>query len=335
MTGRLYIDGTDIYSEYGAYVQGGGWNELVSMPPLKSVAVNDWQEEDGIEPDLSLPVLDTRDVQIKFACTAAYSRLFALYDLLSDGAYHAFDCTHIGRTYRLRLVGVSGQEVSGELATLTMKFADDFPLDGFKYAYPTSGLAPDDRFKIDGTRLSEYGLRVLKGSLSDITRSADVKPNMLRNIGSRSGAIYDPRNVTYKSKDVKLYCLMTAESLSALWRNYDALLYDLTRGEERKLWVGALERDFACYYKSCQVTDFFPEGKIWLQFTLTLTFIRDLRILDDDNVLATEDDIIIFTEDGQNAIDMQPDRYTLPPLRFVNDRNTLRLTGAGYFRFNN
>ena len=63
MEGRLFIDGGDAYLQYGAYVVNGGWNELVAYPPLKPVESNDWQEEDGIEADLSAPVLDTREVR--------------------------------------------------------------------------------------------------------------------------------------------------------------------------------------------------------------------------------------------------------------------------------
>lgn len=51
-------------------------------------------------------------------------------------------------------------------------------------------------------------------------------------------------------------------------------------------------------------------------------------------MLATEDNIIVFTENGVYAIDMLLDRYTYPSVRFVNDRATLRLTSNGKFRFN-
>ena len=51
MSGRFYIDGKDAFTEYGIYVQEGGYNELVAFPPLKAVTSNDWQEEDGGEPD--------------------------------------------------------------------------------------------------------------------------------------------------------------------------------------------------------------------------------------------------------------------------------------------
>lgn len=101
---------------------------------------------------------------------------------------------------------------------------------------------------------------------------------------------------------------MRADTLEELWRNYDALLYDLIRPNERKLWVDELGQEFLFYYKSCQVTEFYPTDKIWLQFTLTVTFTAVLRIGDGDVVLASEDKIIIFTQDDENAIDVQTNR---------------------------
>ena len=165
-------------------------------------------------------------------------------------------------------------------------------------------------------------------------KPAAVKQNLLRNIKTLSGAIYDGKAVTFKSKDVKLKCLMRAETLDGLWRNYDALLYDLTQPEERLLTVRELEQDFPCYYKSCQVSDFYPDGRIWLAFTLTLTFTGSFRLDDTDFVLATEDGVIVFTEDGENAIEMLPDKYSARSMQLVNDRLHIRLTGNGNIRFN-
>lgn len=335
MTGRLYIDGKDAYSVYGVYVVDGGWNELVAMPPLKPVESNDWQEEDGLEVDLSEPVLDTRTIQIRFALTQAYSRYFSLVKALSDGAYHVFDCTHIGRSYRLRLVSVGSFKAADVLGEVTLKFADDFPLNGYRYREPSSNIIQSDRFQLDSVPFSQYGVHILQGTLSEVVKTPDVKPNLLRDIESKQGAIYDPQRVTFKSKDVKISCLMRADTLEELWNNYDALLYDLIRPDERLLWIDDLERDFACYYKQCSVSEFYPENRIWLKFDITLTFIHDFRITDDDMVLASEDNIIIFTEDGTCAIELLPDRYKYPTFRFVNTKNRMRLTGQGNIRFNN
>lgn len=333
LDGRLYIDGKDLYTCYGVCVALGGWNELIAMPPLKAVSYNDWQEEDGIEPDLSAPVLNSQEATISFIIKDAYSRFFALLNTLSDGSYHIFDCISIGRTYRLRLVSCGSLTVYREFAQVQMKFADDFPLSDYTYRLPESTLSSDDRWTLDGRAFSDYGLRILQGSLSEVAKSADVKTNLLRNITTQQGAVYDPETVTYKSKDVKLYCLMTAPTCKALWRNYDALLYDLVRPDERLLGVSALEKDFPCYYKSCQVSEFFPdEDRAWLRFTLTLTFTRDFRITDDDMVLATEDDIIVFTEDGGFAIELAPMIVNNTVVRLVT-KDAVRLLSGGAIRF--
>lgn len=278
MIGRLYIDGNDAYLQYGAYVVSGGWNELVAYPPLKSVESNDWQEEDGVEADLSAPVLDTREVSVKFAFGSLFSSFSQFVNMLSDGAYHDFNCAYIGRQYRLRMTQTPNLDAAKALGTATIKFADDFPMQGYEYQAPTSDIPSCTDYLIDGKPTTDYGFIVLQGTMSDVRKPAAVKQNLLRNIGTISGAEYDGKNVTYKSKDVKLKCLMRAETLEELWRNYDALLHDLIQPEERMLTVNELKQDFPCYYKSCQVSGFYPNGKIWLAFTLTLTFTRDFRI---------------------------------------------------------
>lgn len=335
MTGRLYIDGRDAYRQWGVFVINGGWNELISYPPLKTPDTNDWQEEDGVEADLSDPKLNTKEVSVRFAYSGLYSRFLAFIELLSDGAYHDFNCSFIGRRFTLRMTQMPNLDTYRTLGFITLKFSNDFPLKDYTYKAPKSRIMRAEDYFIDGVPFTDYGCRILEGSLSEVMKTPAVKQNLLRNISTKNGATYDDLNVTFKSKDVKLNCLMRADTLDELWRNYDALLYDLIRPDERMLEVSELEQTFPCYYKSASVSVFYPEDKIWLEFTLTLTFTNSFRLDDDDFVLATEDGIIIFTEDGENAIEMLPDYFKYPSCRLVNDRVTLRLTGSGKIRFNN
>lgn len=309
ITGRLYIDGYDAYTQYGVYVVNGGWNDLVAFPPLKTVPSNDWQEEDGIEVDLSNPVLNTIEIQLKVALSGQYSYFADLIQHLSDGAYHTFECAYIGRTYRLRLVSQLNMSIVQTLETATLKLANDFPLDGYKYKAPSSSIISAEDYKFDGCKFSDYGVRVLKGTLAEVKKTPTVKTNLLRNLPHLSGAIYDSEQITFKTKDVKIFCLMRAESLNELWQNYDALLFDLIRPYEHLLWVDELKQEFPFYYKSCQVTEFFPVDKIWLKFTLTVTFIRSFRLDENERVLATENEIVVFTQDNVNAIDMSSDGF--------------------------
>lgn len=306
MTGRLYIDGLDAYRQWGVYVVSGGWNEVLSYPPLKTPDANDWQEEDGIEADLTSPQLNTKEVSIRFAYSGHFSRFLTFIDVLSDGAYHDFNCSSIGRRFTLRMTQMPNLDMAHTLGFITIKFCNDFPLKDYTYKAPESGMMRADDYLIDGLPFTDYGCRVLQGSLAEVIKTPAVKQNLLRNIASEPGAIYDGHRVTFKIKDVKLNCLMRADSLDELWRNYDALLFDLIRPDERLLEVSELEHIFPCYYKSASVTDFYPEDRIWLAFTLTLTFTHSFRLDNDDFVLATEDGIIIFTEDGDSVIGLHP-----------------------------
>lgn len=272
MTGRLYIDGKDIYTEFGVAVVEGGYNELVSYPPLKEVTTNDWQEEDGIEADLSAPVLNTRELTINFVAMRGVEGLGALADLLSDMAYHTFYHGRMNRKYRLRLVKQPNLQWSLQLGFVGFRFADDFPMEGYSYQPPVSTVSAYGDYTLDDRLLTDYGVRVLQGTLASIDKSPDVKPNLLRNIKTRAGAIYDNSRVTFKSKEVQVNCLMRAETMEEFWRNYDALLYDLTRPNERSLFVEVRGRKFPCYYKSCKTVKFYYTGKIWWEFTLTLVF---------------------------------------------------------------
>lgn len=300
-TGHLIVDGIDVYKEYGVYIVSGGYNGLLSFPPLKKVNQNDWQEYDGIDVDLSAPVLDTRDVSIKFA-VRNFSGIFSFIHQLSDGAYHTFFCREIGRQYTLRLTQQPNLKNLRLLGHTTLKFADDFPMNNYSYREPVNGIADDDNYKLDGTPFTKYGIYILNGSIDEITKSAQVKTNLLRNIPTNHGVQYDDKNVTYKSKDIKLNCLMRASSLRNLWHNYDSLLYDLVRPNEHMLWVGEVEQTFPFMYKSGQVSKFYSDGRIWLQFSLTLTITRSLRII--ELVLSSENGDIMILEDGETAIDL-------------------------------
>lgn len=304
MTGTLYIDGKDAYVNYGVFITSGGYKELSCFPPLKAVSSIDWGEEDGVEPDLTDTKLDTKEVAITFAAHRAML-VGAFFDLISDRAYHTFDFREMERVYRLRLTTESTLNAKQHLQSFTLRFANDFPLsDGYSYQQPQSGLVAQSGYELDGRSLAEYGVLILQGSDAEIQKSPAVKLNLLHNVSSRHGATYDGEVVKFKSKEVKLSCLMRAKNLTEFWRNYNALLFDLVRPGERSLYVDSTGYEYPCYYKSCSVTEFYPTGKIWFKFDLTLVF-TSFRIEDDEYLLASESGEWIMTEDGEFAIDLR------------------------------
>lgn len=303
MIENLYIDSRDVYALYGVFTAQGAYDDLLCYASLKGVAVNDWQEEDGEEPDLSAPVLDSREVAVKFGVHGSNYALGAFVDMFSDGAYHTFDFRDLGRSYKLRLVSQPNLELAYQLGFVTLRFADDFPLDGYAYKAPNSDVIPMQGYEIDGIDFSRYGVRILQGSVTEIEKSPSVKKNLLRDISVQSGVIYDGHKVTFETKDVKLNCLMCADSLSEFWQNYDALLFDLTREGERGLYVDTAGENYPCFYKSCSVSEFYPTGKIWFKFDLTLVF-TSFRVGADEYILASERGEWIITQTGDIAIDM-------------------------------
>jgi hypothetical protein len=273
MIGKLYIDNKDAYTSYGIFVTSGGYNELLAFHSLKNIESNDWPEEDGIEADLSQPALDTKEFRISFASHGKNS-VRAFFTLLSDKSYHSFDFRAIGRKYKLRLVSQSNLTVLKEMNVFTLQFANDFPIpENYTYSAPQSNIVPATGYKIDGLDFSQYGTYILKGSKAEVLKSPPVKKNLVLSFNNATGVMYDGEIVFFKTKEVTLNCLMRAGTLSEFWRNYDAMLYNLVRPEERRLSVDYAGREYPCHYKSCKVTKFEPTGKIWFQFALIFVFI--------------------------------------------------------------
>ena len=115
---------------------------------------------------------------------------------------------------------------------------------------------------------ADYGARVLGDVVDEMERRNEVKTGLLRKFSTKPGAFYDKAALfCEKGGDRQVRLLMRADTLAELWRNYDALLFDLIRPGAR------LYKEAPFYYSSCHVDKFIPdEPRPWLQFTLTLTF---------------------------------------------------------------
>ena len=286
---------------YHAFVAKGGYGELVQWPALKAVKGNDWQEMDGYEPDLSDIHLDTRELEVKFVCMGSLDNLRAFYDFLLSEPKMTYNFSDIGRTLTLRVLSMPSLLHAITFNEIAVRFAADSPLEGYTYQSPSSSLPTRNDYVIDGTPLSAYGIRVLKGTVAGVARGADVKPLLVRNLSVTDGATYDEMpaiyvgggwtreesdaEVTVRSRDITLKCFMTGASAS-VWRNYDALLADLTRINQsasdstlagaRTIAISALGTTFQCFYKSQSVTEFTTDGTtVWIKFDLTLTLFSE------------------------------------------------------------
>lgn len=315
MANKNYIDDIDLYSTYRILVAEGGYKDLISYHALIKPDSNDWQEEDGEEPDLSDPRLDVKEFDMKFGCVNN-NLLGSFFEKLSDGAYHTFNFTEIGKTYKLRLVSEPDRKAIQRLELFSLRFADDFPLEDYTYVAPSSNTVRQTGYSIDDVLLSKYGIMVLEGTEDNLLKMPAVKKNLLRINPDKHGGVYDDKNVTFQSKDVTLNFCLLANNIAEFWRNYNAFLYDLIRivdktedgftykSGERIFYSDALgESEFPCYYKNQQVKEFYVSGKVWCQFDLTLVF-TSFRIGEIEYLLAAEDGDLMVTEDGIYNIDI-------------------------------
>ena len=272
---RLYIGVADVLEYSYVCTAFGGFDELIAFPPLKTPPANDWHEERGFDPDLSDPVLDTREVTLRLSATDQLDYYGAI-GMLEVSPVIDVRATSIGRSWSLRFIAPTG---GANASTFGLKFADDTPMQGYTYQPPNAekerewilSTSRRDDFVITESpkrSFADYGARVLGDVVDEMERRNEVKTGLLRKFSTKPGAFYDKAAMFFeKGGDRQVQLLMRADTLAELWRNYDALLFDLIRPGAR------LYKEAPFYYSSCRVDKFIPdEPRPWLQFTLTLTF---------------------------------------------------------------
>ena len=256
MKGRLYIDGTDAFDEYGVFVEQYGYKALIQLPSFKSIDSTEWPEYDGEEYDLSAPVLDTKTFAISF-CITDITSASDLFELLSDKSYHTFNFTELGKTYKLRLVSNGSLSSKIRLGKLSLSFADDFPEPDHDTPYATGAEdVHQSGYELDGIDFSRFGVYVLDGSDDSILKAPNVRPNLTIDIKSVAGVSYDGENVFYEAKDVTLKLLIRAANVTVFWKRWNSLFTELLKPEERSLYLDKTVEEFDCFYKKNTVSKF-------------------------------------------------------------------------------
>lgn len=304
----FWIDGTDAYTAYGVWLTDNSLADTVCIPPSKEVAYNDWQEEDGLECDLSDPLRsDTRSVTLNLAAGRG-GDMDGFMAVLNAKPYHTFDFG-IGRTFVLRYEKQASITYCTGLTLLSLTLYDDTPPFGEDELEdesraplpPAGGVTADGAFRIGKRLFAEYGICILAGTAGSILSRPEAKQNMLRNIKTVSGVIYDPSTATFKSKDITLNCLMTARNMDGFWQNWRALVYELFRPGERT--IAMYGKTLPCYYRSCKVSRFAPFGdKVRMAFTLTMRVTGNLAERYVEGLLVTDDNRLVVIEGNRNIL---------------------------------
>lgn len=281
---RVLIDNIDIYATYGAMISKGGLNGVLALPPSKKVSSNDWAEDDGIEPDLSEIYLDKRSLSIPFVFLASYDKIEAFLAFLESTAYHSINFDKISLTKRFRYISSTSLKYAKEISSLVCNFSEDSfeVVDITPVQVPITG---SDSVELDGIALTDYGIRLLKGSLPSAVAPYDTKQRLSSSSQYDNGVDYDGAEglrLKRKSREFTLHCLLVAPSFETAWRNYMSFFHKLvsknpSNGPTKEclrtlVFNSPIEKTIRCYYKNQSVTSFFTEkDRIWLEFTLTLT----------------------------------------------------------------
>ncbi len=306
LAGRFILDGVDAYNNYGLYVKDEGLSTLIQMPSFKTVETYDWHEENGVEADLSAPVLNSRQITIAFYITDRDWAEDLIADL-SDGSYHEFYFPLLRRTYTLRLAsnGTFSNIRGASASQVSLTFVEDTPAlpsmpDGMPLPYGSSGVNQNG-YEIDSADLSQFGAWVVAGTDETIYKASSVKGNLSVASQYSAGAKYDPKNVRFKTRDMTLHLHIKTSTIEEFWDKWDALFATLMQPDEREFYFNGNGNYYRCYYKSNSVSKFLlRDDMVWCDFTVALTCL-DYQPITEWLLLAAEDNenrAFIITEDG-------------------------------------
>lgn len=268
MATKIYIDGIDVLATYEAYptaVVG-----ILEWPSLKEVKTYDWPDEDGMDVDLSHPVLASRQLSLPLA--VRNGQITAFMEFLYERTTRTWEVKELGYSERLRLVGCSDFELHGDLGFATILLSADSPMEGYTYEKPSTTIDLayyKGALSVDNVDLTSYGCTALEGVAETLKAYGQVKEALLINVSNKAGVVYDNEAPVRKAaRTATLGLLMRANSIAEFWRNYNALLYDLTREGERTIAYNGTDI-FKGYYSNMSIDAFDFTSTIWVKFIIT------------------------------------------------------------------
>lgn len=190
MTGQTFIEGKDIYKDFGIVITKGGYNELLNYNEIKGPVSNNWPEEHGVEADLSKVLLNSRTIQIPFYCTD-FTKAETFMDLLETPGEKILNSTFLTKGYKLRMNAQNNIKAyrRGE-RTFTVSFTEDKPqIYNFTPVNHNQDI-PRTPLSIDRIPIQSFGL-IYTGSYDNWLKRAKTKNNLSVNLTTFNGSRYD------------------------------------------------------------------------------------------------------------------------------------------------
>ena len=273
INGNFFLNYQNAYDYFGVLVADGGYKGFFSPPRLKSIASNDWPEEDGIEPDLGAPAFEGRTFDVDFLCVDP-AKMDAFFNNLIAPGYHLFELSELGVSFVLRYTGQKKTKRFKAGEVFSLSFAEDEPLADYIYGAPAPVSYTTQSYAIDGTNLSTgYGVLVGGNTDDEFRKRADAKSNLSVSTKNSDGIIYDTGIMKLKSRDANATMLFRVPTTAVFWQNYRAFLYDLKRPGERTFSgpFGA----HSCFYRSGDIKRFekLAGGGVWCELKMKFTIL--------------------------------------------------------------
>ena len=293
MATRMYIDGIDVLTSYGAYpTELGGFLE---WPSLKEVKTYDWPDEDGVDADLTHPVLASRQFMISIAVKNGLISRFV--DFICGQSTRIYEIPELNYTKQLRMVGCSDFNTMGDMGFVNITLSDDSPFSGYEYHKPSTNThSPNSEgvLTIDGIDITSYGCVALQGVADSMKAFERVKEALAINVSNIAGVRYDNDSPVYNAPhSIVIPLLMRAGSINEFWQNYYALIYDLTRPRDREIvYKGGIFH--SVFYNSQSIEEIsmprYNGDSIWVKFTITFTTFASSFILSSEDSEAIVDE---------------------------------------------
>jgi len=264
----MKINNINIQATYHTYLLDNNYKDLFCFPPLKKLDSNDWAEYYGKEYDTDDPQLDTLSISLSFVTKS--NQYDAFITFLSAQTYNNFYFDELGKSFRLRFVGVRKAKKEQGYITYEATFANDTPLQGYTYIVPNDTLPPSG-FTIDTIDLSKYGIYLLEENESNLLKSYEVKEHLTTNSSTIAGVQYAEYLNVFKERTIEILCYMK-QPINRFWKLYEALLYNLSQRGERT--INAFGSTFKAIYQKANIKEvILTKDTLRVEFTISLVVV--------------------------------------------------------------
>lgn len=273
MTGTCYIDGKDIYIQFGVIITQGGYNDFLTFPAIQEPDKTDWAEENGIEVDLSEVILQPREINVSFAVIAGQNWR-GFYEMLAVPGYRKIEIPALEKSWTLRVVEMPAFEDFFDGSLFEIKFIEDIPARVTSYPAANTDIGLPCVLSLDGKTLDKYGI-VVEAGLSELQRRPNLKHALTRTSSLVNGQVYDTRFVRFAEKEVTFNCCFISIQIVDFWQLYNAFFGDLTKPGLRTLSL--YEKSYEAYYRKSGNFDLIINpGEVFCHFDVTLVINKEL-----------------------------------------------------------